>query len=159
MQPTFDFNLIIETANELLPAFIAENKEALTGRTGAYLSLLDSTSTDLPTRGAIVGRAPQDKIVAWMRNAYEKNNRLYRQVVIEGEKYFTSIATQNYATNEYGGGIRTIKGLFASVSGFPPIYDTLFIALVLLKCGYLEEREYQEILEEARLNENTGVTS
>ncbi len=154
---TDTMQLIIDTANEHLPIFLKEHEAYLNGEKGAYISVLDTVhTTGMHISGEIIGIVPKAKLTGRMTNAIEKIIRLYRRVEIEGYAECTSMVTQDYAASKYGGGIRTISGMYGAASTFPPLYDTLFMAEVFLKCKVIEDAEFKVIMEEAQMYENHG---
>ena len=160
------FDRIVEEANKNLPTFLATHGPALgEGKqgiylTGALLTIVGDAHRAEDWAGALIGSIAEEYLSQKSGFSLEKTKRLTVRK-FQGHTERTSLFTQNYAKQQYGGGVIVLLSenmyLVLSGSNFPPIYDTLFVAEALLSAGVIDETIYSKVMEEARTYEYVGV--
>ncbi|MEZ4103511.1 MAG: hypothetical protein R3B55_03105 [Candidatus Paceibacterota bacterium] len=119
---------LLQTASELLPAFLNQNKKFLGGREGGCLAILDKFGSFRETIHLFdIGEIPLGKLNEKRAFAKEKVFRVTH--MNETHKHLTSFESENSGNRQYGGGIKMDDGLFVSFSGFPAHLDQDFVIL------------------------------
>lgn len=128
-------NLLFETAEILLPAFIKNHQKELGGRTGVYMAILkigETINVEQKIVTKLIGEIPLEKQNEKQRFAKEKVYRLHeRNRDSRDRTEFSSFDSEDPDRKKFGGGIRA-RDYYISVSGFPPHLDQKFVLLLCL---------------------------